>query len=342
MRRIETVAMGTTTDLSRRGALAAFAGAGVVAATGWGTPVRAATPVRFQTNWFAEAEHGGFYQAQATGLYARAGLDVTLMQGSPQVNGAQLLAGGDTDLMMGFDMQTLANVEKGVPMVAVASSFQFELQCIVAHPNITSLADLRGHTILISSASRTTFWPWLAARYGYSDDQAQPYSYSYQRFIDDASVAQQGFITYDDYALKKAGVAAKLFLLADEGYPTYGSTIVTTRAYLASNRSVVERFVRASLEGWKSYLRDPAPGNALILNANPKMTTGQIAATVDKLRAVHALDRGDAARLGIGCMTDARWRATRDLMVRSKLLDAGTDWRAAYTTDICNRLHVMA
>lgn len=328
----------TSTPIARRRAIAGIAAAAAAAVA---LPTRAATKVRFQTSWFAEAEHGGFYQAQATGRYARAGLDVTLLQGSAQVNSAQMLAGGETDLMMGSDLQTLTNVEKGVPMIAVGSTFQFDLQCIVAHPSVRSLAELKGHTILVSSDAHTTFWPWLVERYGYTDDQVQPYSYSYQRFIDDPAVAQQGYITYDDYALKKAGVRAKLFLLADDGYPAYGSPIVTTRAYLAANRAVVERFVRASLAGWKSYLRDPSPGNALILAANPTMTAGQIDATVAKLRAIRALARGDAARLGIGCMTDARWKATRDYMVRAGLLDARTDWRAAYTTEIGNRAGVF-
>jgi len=336
------IVVKTTTSVTRRNALAALGSAATAAAIGFPRPARAATPVRFLTNWFAEAEHGGFYQAQATGLYAKAGLDVSIMQGSPQVNSVQLLAGGDADFIIGWDMQTLANVEKGVPIVAVASTFQFELQCIDTHPNVASLADLRGHTILVSSEARTTYWPWLAARYGYTDDQAQPYPYTYQRFMSDPTIAEQGFITYDGYALKKAGVPAKLFLLADQGYPAYGSPIITTRAYLAHNHDVVERFLRASMEGWKSYLRDPAPANALIVAANPKMPVDQIAATIDTLRSIHALDRGDAATLGIGCMTDARWRKTRDVMVRSKLLDPATDWRAAYSTDICNRLHVLA
>jgi NitT/TauT family transport system substrate-binding protein len=313
---------------------AAFASIGIA------TPARAATKVRFLTNWFAEAEIGGFYQARATGLYERAGLDVEITHGSPEINNVQLLAGGDTDLMLGSDIQTLTQVEHGVPLIAVASCFQFELYCVVAHPTVRTLAELRGHPILISSVARASWWPWLAERYGYTDDQAQPYSYTYTRFIADPAIAQEGYLTYDGYALRHAGVAAKLFLLADDGYPTYGSPIITTNAYLQANPDVVARFVRASMEGWKSYLRDPAPGNALIMTDNPNMTAGQIAYSLAKLRAARALDGGEAATRGIGCMTAARWKRTRDFMVRAGLLEESTNWRRAFTTEIVDRIRV--
>jgi NitT/TauT family transport system substrate-binding protein len=326
------------TRRTRRSAIASFAS--TVATIGIVIPGRAATPVRFLTSWFAEGEHGGYYQAQATGLYAKAGLDVTLLQGSPQTNSPQMLAGGDTELMMGYDMQTLTNVEKGVPILAVAAPFQVDLGCIVAHPSVRSLADLKGHPILISPGSYTSFWPWIAAKYGYSDDQVQPYSYSYQRFIDDPSIAQQGYITYDDYALRRAGIPAKLFGLADAGLPTYGAPIITTRSYLAAHRDVVERFVRASLLGWRDYLRNPAPANALILAANPKMSEAQLMATVTKLREDNVLTRGLAPGQSLGTITDARWQATRDIMVRSNLLSPTTNWHAAYTTAICTTLNV--
>ena len=34
----------------------------------------------YMSNWYAQAEHGGFYQAQAEGLYRQAGLDVEIIE----------------------------------------------------------------------------------------------------------------------------------------------------------------------------------------------------------------------------------------------------------------------
>jgi NitT/TauT family transport system substrate-binding protein len=323
----------------------AVAGLGSFAATaasiGILVPARAATKVRYLTSWFAQAEHGGYYQAKATGIYEKAGLDVTIVQGGPQVNNAQLLTGGDADLMMGWDIQTMSAVENGVPMVAVASSFQFDLQGLVAHPTVNSIDDLKGHTILVATSSHTTWWPWLKERFGFTDAQAAPYNFTYQRFQSDPSVAQQGYITYDTYALQKAGIPAKFFLLAKDGYPSYGSPTITTRPFLKNNHDVVARFVRASSEGWKSYLQNPAPGNVLIKADNPKMGDDQIAASVDMIRSSKAITGGDAAKMGVGIMTDARWQKTRDFLVRAQLLKDSTDWKSAYTTEFCQNMHVM-
>src|ERR1700676_1451067 len=158
---------------------------GVIAGFSCGAwrPARAATKLRILTSWYAQAEHGGFYQAKAMGLYEKAGLDVEGKMGGPQLKSAQLLLGGDTDFIMGWDIQTLRSVEMGVPMVALASSFQFELQGIVAHPDVRSLAELKDHSILVATSSHTTFWPWLKERYGFAESQAGPYSPTYQRFL---------------------------------------------------------------------------------------------------------------------------------------------------------------
>src|SRR3954466_3766161 len=134
-------------------------------------PAQATDKVTILTSWFAQAEHGGFYQAKATGLYEKAGLDVTIKMGGPQVNGQQLLLAGETDLMMGYDIQVMKAREQNVPLVTVASSFQFDLQGLMAHGDVTDITTLKGHPILIAGTSRTTFWPWLRARYGFTDDQ---------------------------------------------------------------------------------------------------------------------------------------------------------------------------
>jgi NitT/TauT family transport system substrate-binding protein len=333
----------TTTAITRRQAVVGIGSfAATAASIGILVPARAATKVRFLTSWFAQAEHGGYYQAKATGIYEKAGLDVTIMQGGPQVNNAQLLSGGDADLMMGWDIQTMSAVEKGVPMVAVASSFQFELQGLVAHPSVSTLSDLKGHPILLATSSHTTWWPWLKERFGFTDDQAQPYNFTYQRFQSDPTVAQQGYITYDIFALQKSAIPAKFFLLATDGYPSYGSPTITTRPFIDNNKDAVARFVRASAEGWKSYLKNPAPANVLIKADNPKMGDDQIAFSVDKIRSSKAITGGDAAKMGIGIMTDARWQKTRDFLVRAQLLKESTDWRSAYTTEFCHGMGITA
>ncbi len=295
----------------------------------------------FGTNWYAQAEHGGFYQALAEGTYRKHGLEVTIRMGGPQVNGLQLLLAGQTDLVMGYDLQTLQAVAQDLPVVTVAATFQKDPAVIIAHPGIARLEALRGHPIAISAASETTFWPWLRARYGFTDDQKRPYTFSVQPFLVDGRLAQQGYVTSEPYSIEKSGVKPALFLLADYGYPPYAQTIVVTRDTLAKRRGAVARFVQATAEGWKSYLANPAPGDALIRRDNPQMEPALIAYGREKMRAYALVTGGDAQRLGIMTMTDARWRRTFEFMVDARMVGRALDYRRAYTLEIVRGTKVL-
>jgi NitT/TauT family transport system substrate-binding protein len=295
----------------------------------------------FHTNWFAEAEHGGFYQALAQKIYAKHGIDVEIRMGGPQVNGLQLLAAGQMDMFMGFDFQTLSALEQGLPVVTVAATFQKDPAVIISHRGVSRLEDLKGKPVYISAASNTTFWPWLAARYGFSDAQKRPYAFSVQPFLADRTSSQQGYVTSEPYSIEKAGVKPVVFLLADHGYPPYAQTVVTTRAVMAKKRDLLRRFVQASAEGWKSYLADPSPGNVLIKKDNPQMEDDLIAYGLRKMKEHRLVTGGDAERAGIMTMTDARWQATREFMLAAGLLKAQVDYRQAYTLELVKEVRVL-
>jgi NitT/TauT family transport system substrate-binding protein len=305
--------------------------AGVLSAAVWSATAFGADKVTFLTSWFAQAEHGGFYQAKATGLYEKAGLDVTIKMGGPQVNGMQLLLAGETDFMMGYDLQVLKMLEQGLPAVTVATSFQFDLQGMMAHEQVTGLDDLKDKTILVATSGRTTWWPWLKAKFNYSEEQTRPYTFNLQPFFADKNVVQQSYPSSEPFQAKQQGVPVKFFLFARDGYPPYGTTMVTTRGFVDKKADATARFVKASLEGWKSYFSDPAPANALIKADNPKMSDEQIAFAIEQLKALKALDGGDAQTMGIGIITEARWKATYDFMVAAGLLKPEVDWKLGFT-----------
>jgi NitT/TauT family transport system substrate-binding protein len=291
----------------------------------------AADKVTFLTSWFAQAEHGGFYQAKATGLYEKAGLDVTLKMGGPQINGMQLLLAGETDFMMGYDLQVLKMLEQGLPVITVGTSFQFDLQGMMTHDDVTGLGALKDKTILVATPGRTTWWPWLKAKFNYTDEQTKPYTFNLQPFFADKNIVQQSYPSSEPFQAKQRGVPVKFFLFARDGYPPYGTTMVATRGFVDKNPDATARFVKASLEGWKSYLTDPARGNALIKADNPKMSDEQIAFGVEQLKALKVLDSGDAQTMGIGIITEARWKATYDFMVSAGLLKPEVDWKQGFT-----------
>lgn len=311
---------------------------------GWSLSVQAAEmpKIVFGTNWFAEAEHGGFYQAVAEGIYKKYGLDVSIKMGGPQVNGLQLLTAGATQFYMGYDLQTIKAVSQGIPVVTVAATFQKDPQAILAHPGVNKLEDLRGKPILVGATADTTFWPFLKIKYRYTDSMKRPYTFSVAPFLANKTISQQGFISAEPYAIQKGGIKPQIFLLADYGYPPYAETIVTTRDMINKHPDVVEKFVKASLEGWASYLKNPAPGNALIKKDNPKETDEQLAFSLQKIRQNQLVTGGDAARLGIGTMTDARWKKTFDFMTAVGMVPPSTDYHKAYTLRFIQNVHVLA
>jgi len=301
----------------------------------------AQTKMVFYTNWFAQAEHGGFYQALAQGLYKKRGLDVEIKMGGPQVNGLQLLAAGQMDVFMGYDIQTLGALEQGLPLVTVAATFQKDPAVIISHPGPKRIEDLKGKPIFIGPASNTTFWPWLVARYGFSDAQKRPYAFSVQPFLADKTSSQQGYVTSEPYSVEKGGVKPTVFLLADLGYPPYAQTLVTTRAVLEKKRDAMRAFVQASAEGWKAYLADPQAGNLLIKKDNPQMEDALIAFGIRKMKEYSLVTGGDAGKQGLLTMSDDRWKQTREFMVSSKLLKADTDYRRGYTLDLVKEVKVL-
>jgi NitT/TauT family transport system substrate-binding protein len=299
----------------------------------------------YLTNWFAQAEHGGHYQALAAGLYKKAGLDVTLKMGGPQVNGMQLLAAGQTDCYMGYDVQTMKAWEQGIPVVTVAASFQKDAAVLIGHPGVVDkLDDLKGKTILISSASHTSFWPWLKATYKLDDSQTKPYTFNIQPFVADRNVVQQGYLSSEPYAIEReAQFKPSVFLLADHGWPPYSTTIVCMEKTVRERPKAVAAFVKATMEGWKSYLQgDPAAANALIKKDNPAMTDDKIAVGITLMKSSGMVFGGDAAKLGVGVITDERMKRTFDLLVAMKLLDGSkVDVKKTYTTQFVKDIKVL-
>ncbi|HUP06735.1 MAG TPA: ABC transporter substrate-binding protein [Caldimonas sp.] len=293
------------------------------------------------TTWFAQAEHGGLYQAAATGIYRKYGLDVTVKSGGPQVNGIQLLLAGQADFVMNYDFAVLQGVERGFPLVTVGAPFQFDMQGVLTHDDVKGLGDLKGKTILVAGTGTTYWWPWLKAKYHYGDEQMRPYTFNLQPFFADPNIAQQAFASSEPYQAQQKGVKAHFYLLADDGYPPYTGSITTTQKMVAEKADVVARFVKATMEGWKSYLENPAPANEVIKKENPNMTDGQIAFALQKMKEMKVVTGGDAAKLGIGAMTDERWKKTADFMKSYGLLKPDTDVRKAYTLQFIRDVHVM-
>jgi len=289
------------------------------------------TAMKLATDWRAEAELGGYYQALATGEYAKRGLDVTLIQGGPAVNVPQLLATGAVDVGVGSNSFIVMNLAKEkAPVKAVAAFMQKDPQVLIAHPDqgINGIADMKGRPILLSDASITAFWVWLKAKYGFTDDQVRKYNYSAAPFLADKRVVQQGYATSEPYLIEKEGhITPAVFLLADSGYPAYASMALMPDSFIAKNPAAAQAFVDATAAGWKSYLYgDPKPGDAAILKDNPEMTQDVLDQARDKMRSY-----GIVGESSIGQMSDARWAEFFKVASDQGVYPKDMDFKRAYT-----------
>jgi NitT/TauT family transport system substrate-binding protein len=307
-------------------------------AAGVPAPPPGATKIRFATDWRAEAEHGGFYQALATGEYARRGLDVTIIPGGPGVSVPTLLAAGAIELGIGSNSFGVMNLAaQNVPVKAVMATMQKDPQVLLAHPDvgIKSIADMKGHPMLIGDEAVTSFWLWLKAKYGFSDAMVRKYTFNSGPFIADKEAVQEGYVSSEPYTIEKqAGFKPEVFLLADNGYPGYAGMVLAPDALIASNPKAVKAFVDGAAAGWTSYLTgDAKPGDALIRKDNPDMGQDVLDQARDKFRqyAIFGAPPGAGGGAPIGTMTDAKWKTFFDTASSLGVYPKTLDWKRAYT-----------
>jgi NitT/TauT family transport system substrate-binding protein len=298
--------------------------------------------VSFGTNWVAQGEHGGFYQALADGTYRAHSLDVTIVPGGPNVNNRLLLPVGKLDFFMSANtLQSFDAVEQNVPTVAVAAIFQKEPQVLIAHPGqgIEKFEDLKRLTLFVSKEGIVTYFQWLKADFGFDESKVKPYTFNAQPFLADKRSAMQGYVTSEPYAIEtQGGFEPKIFLLADQGFDAYSTLIETRRDLVDKKPAVVQRFVSASIIGWYNYLyRDNKAGNDLIKKHNPEMTDALLGYSVGKMKEYGIVDSGDSTTLGIGAMTDARMKSFYDRMVRVGVVKPSIDLAKAYTLQFVNQ-----
>ena len=295
----------------------------------------------FQTNWRAQAEHGGYYLALANGLYRRAGIDCEIRMGGPQQNPAQLLLAGRVDMIMSSGFQALNYVRENVPFMTIGAIMQKDPQGFMFHEEagLTSFEQMRGKPILVGAGGRVTFWPFLRRRFGFTDSQIRPYTFNIQPFLTDKQAIQQCFVSSEPFAAQLAGAKPKVLLFADAGFPNYQTTIDISRKLVEEKPDLIQRFVDATMQGWTQYLRgqDVAAANALIMRDNQEMTQEKIDYAVRAMNERGIVLSGDAERLGVGAMTDERWEAFYTAMRDAEVMPPGLDVKRAYSLRFVNR-----
>jgi len=278
----------------------------------------------------------------ADGTYEACGLDVEIVAGGPQVNNRALLLAGKLQFHMGGNLiQAYSAVEQGIPLKVVTAHFQKEPQVIMTHPGqgLDTWSSLKDIDLLLGDEGFQSFFQWMIPAYGFRVEQRKPYTFNSAPFLADPRVGQQGYVTSEPFAIEtQGGFKPNIFLIADYGFDTYATTVEVMQKTLDEMPEAVQCFVDGSAIGWYTYLYgDPSTADAVIRAANPDMSEEQLAFTRDKLREYGIVDSGEALELGIGAMTDARFKSFYGKMVDADVLPDGIDISRAYTLDFVNK-----
>lgn len=305
-------------------------------------PAKPLEKIVFATNWLAEGEHGGHYQAVVDGTYAKFGLDVKIIPGGPQTNNRLLLLSGKVDFYMSANLvTTYTALEQNVPVVAVAAMFQKDPFILMSHPGqgLDTWADLNKGTIFIGAETRATVFQWLKQEFGFRDERLKPYAFNPAPFIADKKSIQQGYATSEPFAVENVGkFRPNVFLAADYGFDTYSTLIETRRETVEKRTDMVQRFIDASIIGWYNYMyHDNAAANALIKRENPEMTDAQIAFTLAKMKESGIVDSGQSLTKGIGAMSHERIASFYDKMSKAGVVKPGLDLSKGYTLQFVNK-----
>jgi NitT/TauT family transport system substrate-binding protein len=298
--------------------------------------------ITFATNWLAQAEHGGHYQAVADGTYRKFGLDVTIRSGGPQMNNRLQLVSGRVEFYMSANLiPSFTAIEQKVPVMAVASMFQKDPFIFMSHPGqgFDKWEDLKTATAFVGNEALASIFQWMKQEFGFSESRVKPYTFNPAPFIADKRSIQQGYLTSEPFEVERQGkFKPNIFLAADYGFDTYSTLIEARNDYIAKNPDIVKRFVDASIIGWYNYIYgDNRAANELIKKSNPEMTDAQLAFSLAKMKEYGIVDSGESVNLGIGAMTDARIKSFFDKMAKAGVVKADTDYRKSYTLQFVNR-----
>jgi NitT/TauT family transport system substrate-binding protein len=192
---------------------------------------------------------------------------------------------------------------------------------------------------ILSDEGAQTFFQWMVTDLGFDAAKRVPYTFNPAPFIANKKSIQQGYVTSEPFAVEKeGGFVPNQFLLADNGWDTYATTVETMQDTIDKKPEAVKCFVEGSAKGWYNYLYgDNKAANEAIKKDNPDMNDEQIAFSIEQMKKFGIADSGDAEKLGIGAMTDARIQSFYDKMVKAKVVPEGIDIKKSYTLQFVNK-----
>lgn len=280
-------------------------------------------PVSVQLNWYAEAEHGGVYQAKVDGTYTDAGFDVDIRPGGRATPVAAEVVMGRADFAITNADDVVLFRAAGSDVVALMSAMQDNPRCIMVREDsgVTTWEGLKGMTLQRQEGQG--FVEFLRAKGTLAGVQEVPYHGSVSNLVADPKIAVQAYSFAEPFLAEEAGAKVRTLMVSDLGWNPYSSVLVTRGELIRTKPEMVAKFVEATKKGWQKYVTEPAAGNKAILAANQHgMTAGAL--EYGSTALVELARPDDMPLEEVGKMTSERWKSLVDQMVEMKLIKPDT------------------
>ena len=298
-------------------------------------PPQAQTSVQF--SWVHTIEFAGFYEAEANQLYQNVGLTVDLRSGGYDADGnfidpIQSVASGQADFgIVGGDALLLARAQ-GQPLVAIATIYQQNPVVLIAlaSAGITRPQDLVGQRVGVQQGT-VTEREYVALLTAQKIDRRSITEVPLTTFTLDPLLNGEldvypGFVTNQPVTLRQDGQDISMILPGDYGIDLYANVIFATEDTIANRADLVERFLKATLQGYTAAVADPAGAAKLSVAHNPDLTVENETASMQA-----SLPLIQPAESQIGMMNGGVWEFMQNVLIEQGLLAEPLDLEQAYT-----------
>lgn len=294
------------------------------------------TRVQLRLKWLPQTQFAGFYLAAERGYYRDAGLDLTINPGGPNLLTENIVASGAEQFgVSGGTDSVFAARERGLPIICTGVTHQVTPFVFVAKKDgpIQSLEDFRGKRVTAwFTGAHLVLYGMLASRNIPRDAvNIQPQQVTVTPFIN-GEVDVIAATWYNELNVLRARMGGdsnlRLFVAEDFGITVPRDTVIVNQAFAQQNPQAVTAFMKASIQGWREAINNPAAGLEAVMKIQPTLDRAHQTAMLPE--AARLMKAGAAATQGLFAIDPVAIRKAHDFFVEQRVLAAPIDLAAGF------------
>lgn len=296
-------------------------------------------PVTVQLKWVHQAQFAGFYVAREMGYYAAENLDVTFVEGGPNINIVAQVARGQATFGVSGPQEILIDQSQGEPVTAIAAIFRRSplVFLTLADSGLQRPADFLGRRAALGGVVDGELqFASMLNHLGLDSAQVEivPYAYDYTSFFGGDAEITLAYTTSGLIRMRQQGRRVNVIWPGDYGVHLYADTLIAANSLIAQNPELATRFLRATLKGWRRAVEDPQMAVQItLLYARETDADLQMQMMEASVPLIHT---GEDQ---IGWMRPKVWQETHDLLLEQGLLGAPLELEQVYTLHFLEEIY---